>query len=132
MRVAPYILPVLEDRPLVMKRFPNGVAAKPFYQHRAPDRPPDGVTVATVDADGTSRPQVIGGTLTTLLYTAQLAAISQDPWLSRTSHDGTIDHVAIDLDPPDNLPFARVRDVAQWVRDELYLLNVPGFPKTSR
>ena len=36
-RVAPYILPVLENRPLVMKRYPNGVAANPFYQHRAPE-----------------------------------------------------------------------------------------------
>src|SRR4051812_24292605 len=37
-RVAPMILPVLADRPLVMKRFPNGIAGAPFYQHRAPDK----------------------------------------------------------------------------------------------
>ena len=35
--VSPCLLPAIADRPLVMKRFPNGVAAKPFYQHRAPD-----------------------------------------------------------------------------------------------
>ena len=36
--VAPFILPVLDDRPLVMKRLPNGVRGKAFYQQRAPDR----------------------------------------------------------------------------------------------
>ena len=48
-RVAPYILPVLADRPLVMKRYPNGVDGKPFYQHRAPDKIPPGVRVEEVD-----------------------------------------------------------------------------------
>ena len=42
-----------------------------------------------------------------------------------------IDHVAIDLDPPDDLPFRRVLDVARWVRDELDALKAPGFVKTS-
>ena len=80
-RVAPFILPAIADRPLVMKRFPNGVAAKPFYQHRAADVPP-GVRVETV-AVAETRAQLIGGDLLTLLYTTQLAAISQDPWFSR-------------------------------------------------
>ena len=130
-RVAPYLLPLLADRPLVMKRFPNGVDGKPFYQHHAPDRPPPGVRVMEIDHDGERRLQFIGGSLKTLLYTAQLASISQDPWFSRVGHDETIDYIAIDLDPPDDLPFARVRDVARWVRDELEAIGAPGFPKTS-
>jgi bifunctional non-homologous end joining protein LigD len=130
-RVAPAILPVLADRALVMKRYPNGVAAKPFYQHRAPDSLPAGVRVAMVTAGSEERPHVIGGDLKTLLYTAQLASISQDPWFSRIGHEGVVDHVAIDLDPPDGLPFARVLDLAQWVRDELATLKAPAFAKTS-
>lgn len=130
-RVAPYLLPVLADRPLVMKRFPNGVAAKPFFQHRAPSPVPRGVRVDSVSTDNERRPHVIGGDLLTLLYTAQLASISQDPWFSRTGSDDVVDHVAIDLDPPDGLPFATVLDVARWVRDELATLRAPGFPKTS-
>jgi bifunctional non-homologous end joining protein LigD len=42
-RVSPYILPVVADRPLVMKRFPNGVGSEAFYQHRAPDKIPPGI-----------------------------------------------------------------------------------------
>ena len=118
-RVAPFILPVLEDRPLVMKRYPNGIAAAPFYQHRAPDKVPAGVRIERVNAGSEIRPHLIGGGLGTLLYTAQLGAISQDPWFSRVQTPGTIDHIAIDLDPPEGLPYRRVLDVARWVRDEL-------------
>jgi bifunctional non-homologous end joining protein LigD len=127
--VAPFILPVVADRPLVMKRFPNGIAGTPFYQHRAPEAPP-GVRVDTPDVpDGI--PQVIGGSLLALLYTTQLAAISQDPWLSRLQSVPFADHVALDLDPADGVPFARVLDVARWIRDELQALDVTAVPKTS-
>jgi bifunctional non-homologous end joining protein LigD len=128
-RVAPAILPVVADRPLVMKRFPNGVDAPPFYQHRA-EKVPSSVRTQTVSVVE-KRPQIIGGTLEALMYTTQLAAISQDPWFSRVQHPESADFVALDLDPPDELPFARVLDVARWIRDELDTLGAVGFPKTS-
>jgi bifunctional non-homologous end joining protein LigD len=128
-RVAPFILPAVADRPLVMKRFPNGVAAPPFYQHRAPEVP-SGVRTQVVGVVE-ERPQIIGGTLKTLLYMTQLAAISQDPWFSRVTHPEFADYAAFDLDPPDGLPFARVLDVARWIRDELDALGAIGVAKTS-
>ena len=130
-RVAPYILPALAGRPLVMKRYPNGASAKPFYQHRAPDRIPAGVRVEQVATGTETRAHLVGGSLLTLLYTVQLASISQDPWFSRVGTAGMVDHIAIDLDPPEGLPFRRVLDVALWVRDELEVLEAPGFAKTS-
>ena len=128
-RVASFILPAVADRPLVMKRFPNGIAAPPFYQHRAPEVPP-GVRTDVVGVVE-ERPQIIGGSLTTLLYMTQLAAISQDPWFSRVAHPAFADYAAFDLDPADGVPFARVLDVARWIRDELDALGATGFPKTS-
>jgi len=128
-KVAPAILPVLADRPLVMKRFPNGVAAQPFYQHRAPDVPP-GVRSEIVSVVA-QRPQIVGGSLKTLMYTTQLAAISQDPWFSRVAHPESADWTALDLDPADGVPFARVLDAARWIRDELAALGAFGAPKTS-
>jgi bifunctional non-homologous end joining protein LigD len=127
--VAPCLLPAVADRPLVMKRFPNGVAGAPFYQHRA-ENVPDGVRVENVTV-ADRRPQIIGGNLKTLLYTTQLAAISQDPWFSRVMSPHDADHVALDLDPPPSVPFERVLDVARWIRDELDLLGALGVPKTS-
>jgi bifunctional non-homologous end joining protein LigD len=129
--VAPYLLPVLEDRPLVMKRLPNGVTGKTFYQQRAPDTVPEGVRVEQVEGDTDVPSRLIGGSLLTLLYMTQLAAISQDPWFSRVQSPHAADQAAIDLDPGDGVPFARVLDVARWVRDELETLGVRGFPKTS-
>src|SRR5258705_3655373 len=96
-RVAPALLPAIADRPLVMKRFPNGVDAPPFYQHRAPEVPP-GVRSKVVSVVA-KRPQIIGGSLQTLMYTTQLAAISQDPWFSPVQHPQFSDFAALDLDP---------------------------------
>jgi bifunctional non-homologous end joining protein LigD len=135
--VAPLILPAVADRPLVMKRYPNGLNGKPFYQQQQRrENPPPGVRVEAlpdeldpISDEGAKR--FIGGSLITLLYMSQIAAISQDPWFSRVQTPLDADYVAIDLDPGDDTPFARVLDVARWVRDELASLKVPAVPKTS-
>jgi bifunctional non-homologous end joining protein LigD len=135
--VSPFLLPAIADRPLVMKRFPNGVKGKAFYQQRSRDeKPPAGVRIETLsdELDPIREPdarRLVGGSLTTLLYMTQIAAISQDPWFSRVQSPLYADHAAIDLDPTDAATFAKVLDVARWVRDELDSLGVPGFPKTS-
>lgn len=134
-RVSPWILPAIADRPLVMKRFPDGVSGKAFYQHRPPDHLPAPVRVALVkersSADDSTKPMFVGGDLYTLLYMTQLASISQDPWFSRVESQSSPDHIALDLDPMAGVPFARVLDVARWIRDELEAMGVPGVPKTS-
>jgi bifunctional non-homologous end joining protein LigD len=127
--VASCILPAVADRPLVMKRYPNGVAAPPFYQHRA-EEVPKGVRVGTVEV-AEKRQQMIGGNLATLLHMTQLAAISQDPWFSRVQSVQFADYVALDLDPSAGVTFNRVLDVARAIRDELEALGAVGVPKTS-
>jgi bifunctional non-homologous end joining protein LigD len=133
--VSPFILPAVADRPLVMKRFPNGIHAPAFYQQRSrQEKPPAGVRIETIAADpikeADSR-RLVGGSLITLLYMTQIAAISQDPWFSRVQSPFDADYVAIDLDPGEETTFGKVLDVARWVRDELASLNVPAVPKTS-
>jgi bifunctional non-homologous end joining protein LigD len=135
--VSPYLLPAVDDRPMVMKRFPNGVDKPAFYQQRHPETPPPGVRrvvlpedVEPITEEG-PRDRVIGGSLTTLLYMGQLAAISQDPWFSRVSDPWHQDHCAIDLDPGEGAGLDKVLDVARWVKEEMDRLGVPGFPKTS-
>jgi len=129
-RVAPLILPVIDDRPLVMKRLPNGVDGPNFYQHRAPEPVPPGVRIETLPNDDVPA-RLIGGGLKTLLYMAQLASISMDPFFSTFSHLDDADQVAIDLDPQPGATFSQILDVAGWVQEELDRLKVPGFPKTS-
>ncbi len=130
--VAPLILPAVADRPLVMKRFPNGIDKPAFYQHRArAEQPPAGVRRETVAGGEVEAPMLIGGNLITLLYMAQIAAISQDPWFARVQSPLDADYVALDLDPGDATPFTRVLEVARLIRDELASLRVPAVPKTS-
>ena len=129
-RMAPYILPVVDNRPLVMKRLPNGVDGMAFYQHRAPEPVPPGVRIETLPNDDVPA-RLIGGSLKTLLYMAQLASISQDPWFSTMDDLDSADQVAIDLDPQPGATFSQILDVAHWVEEELDKVQVQGFPKTS-
>ena len=130
-RVSPRLLPAVTDRPLVMKRYPNGVTGKAFYQHRSPDDPPAGLRVAIADGDEERVPRIIGGSLLALLYMTQLASISQDPWFSTIQTPHVAREVALDLDPMPGVSFSQVRDVARAIRDVLQALDIPACPKTS-
>ncbi len=138
--VSPFLLPAVADRPLVMKRFPNGIDGLTFYQQRVLEKPPAGVRTEALpegvdpireDEEAANPARFVGGSLTTLLYMAQVAAISQDPWFSTVAAPLEPDQVAIDLDPGPGVGFGTVLDVARWVRDELERLRVPAAPKTS-
>jgi bifunctional non-homologous end joining protein LigD len=129
-KISPYILPVIDNRPLVMKRLPNGVDGPSFYQHRAPDVPPPGVRSEALPGDDVPA-RLIGGALKTLLYMAQLASISMDPWFSTMDDLDCADQVAIDLDPQPGATFSHILDCAEWVEEELDRVTVQGFPKTS-
>ncbi|HET9703832.1 MAG TPA: DNA ligase D [Vicinamibacterales bacterium] len=129
-RISPYILPVVDNRPLVMKRLPNGVDGPSFYQHRAPEPVVSNVRIETLPNDDVPS-RLIGGSLKTLLYMAQLASISQDPWFSTMDDLHSADQAAIDLDPQPGATFSQILDVAGWVQEELERVTVKGFPKTS-
>jgi bifunctional non-homologous end joining protein LigD len=128
--VASVILPVIDERPLVMKRLPNGVTSEAFYQHRAPEPVPSGVRIETLPDDDVPA-RLVGGDLKTLLYMAQLASISMDPWFSRVDDLDHPDQAAIDLDPQPGATFDQILDVARWVHEELDRLGVTGYAKTS-
>lgn len=130
--VSPYLLPALEDRPLVLKRYPNGIKAEAFYQQKAPDKVPPGIRVESVADQGiTTQRRLIGGNLATLLYIVQLGAVSTDPWHSRVQSIAEADYSIVDLDPGPTATFKRVVQVAKWVKEELDELGLHGVPKTS-
>lgn len=130
--ISPVLLPAIADRPLVMKRYPNGVRGKAFYQQRAPATVPRAVRVEAVSDKGlTTQDKLIGGDLATLLYLVQLGAISVDPWHSRQQSIQFADYAIIDLDPGPRASFARVVDVALAVKDVLDHLGLHAVPKTS-
>ena len=130
--VSPYLLPALADRPLVLKRYPNGIKADAFYQQKAPDKAPSGIRVEEVADDGiTTQRRLIGGDLATLLYVIQLGAVSTDPWHSRVQTIAEADYSIVDLDPGPNATFRRVIKVARWVKEVLDEFGLHAVPKTS-
>ena len=129
--VAPFILPVMADRPLVLKRFPNGVTSPAFFQQNAGETP-DVVRTETIHTQGGSTNlRVVGGDLATLLYTVQLGAVSVDPWHARVQSLDHADYSIIDLDPGPRATFQRVVEVAQWVKAAMDSLGLHGGLKTS-
>jgi bifunctional non-homologous end joining protein LigD len=131
--MADLILPWMEDRPLVLKRYPNGIDGKAFYQQAAPDDVPEGVRVEEValNEEKQARRRIVGGDLATLLYTIQLGAISYDPWHSRIDALESADYTILDLDPGPGASFQRVVQVARWVAEEMEGLGLHGALKTS-
>ena len=130
--VAPWLLPAIADRPLVLKRFPNGISGPSFYQQKAPDEAPAGVRVETIhNEENVEQRRVVGGDLATLLYTVQLGSISVDPWHGRVGALEHADYTILDLDPGPRATFARVVEVAQWVKAEMDTLGLEGIAKTS-
>jgi bifunctional non-homologous end joining protein LigD len=130
--ISPVLLPALADRPLVLKRYPNGINADAFYQQKAPDKVPPGIRVEEVADEGiTTQRRLIGGSLATLLYIVQLGAISTDPWHSRVQTIANADYSIIDLDPGPKATFKRVIQVARWVKEILDDFGLHAVPKTS-
>jgi bifunctional non-homologous end joining protein LigD len=131
-RVAKQILPVMADRPLVLKRTPEGIKGEVFFQQKPPEHVPPIVRVETVVNDeGVSAGRIVGGDLATLLYTVQIGCVSVDPWESRIDSLDAMDYTILDLDPGPRATFDRVVAVARWVKEELDAQGLRAALKTS-
>ncbi|MBA2684473.1 MAG: DNA ligase D [Gemmatimonadaceae bacterium] len=131
-RVAPQILPTIADRPLVLKRTPEGITGEVFFQQKPPQHVPPVIRVETVvNDDGESAERIVGGDLATLLYTSQIGCVSVDPWHSRVGSLDAMDYTILDLDPGPRATFERVVEVAQWVKAELDAHGLKAALKTS-
>lgn len=99
-QVSSIILPHLRDRPLMVERFPDGIAAEGFVQKDLPDYVPAWVPrIRLKKKEGGYIKQVMANNRSTLLYLADLACITFHPWLSRADRPHQPDRVVFDLDP---------------------------------
>src|SRR5439155_20152903 len=78
--VAKTILPYLKDRPLVLKRYPNGIDGMMFYQHNIENTPDFVEIYQRTDSDGKIVHHALANNLATLLYLVNLGTITQNPW----------------------------------------------------
>ena len=130
--VSPYLLPIMKDRPLVLKRYPDGVDGPSFFQQNAGAKTPAAVRTETVAAAAGGRAErIVGGDLATLLYTVQIGTIAVHPWQSRTRTHQYADTTTIDLDPGDGVPFSEVVALSRVVKNVLDKMGLVAAIKTS-
>ncbi len=133
-RIAGVMLPHLEDRPLTMHRFPDGIEGKDFYQKDASDHFPSWIERERVTTEeGKKVSHVVCNEAATLVYLADQACITPHLWLSRQGKLRHPDRIVFDLDPPgDGDEFETVRKAARTLREFLSdELRLPVFLMTT-
>jgi bifunctional non-homologous end joining protein LigD len=120
------------DRPMNLKRYPNGAEGEPFFQKRAPTPRPDWIKTAMVQfPSGRSADEVVCTNTAGLAWVVNLGCIDFNPWPVRTTDLDHPDELRIDLDPQPDATWDNVRQVALVARDVLADNGLVGFPKTS-
>ncbi len=132
-RIAPVLLPHLEDRPLTMKRYPNGVDAEFFYEKNCPAHRPKWVKTAKVWSEGNNRMMdyCLAQDLPTLVWAANLADLELHTSLAKKKDVARPTMMVFDLDPGAPADIVQCCQVSIWLRDLLTKMKLKSFAKTS-
>lgn len=130
--ISPTMLPHLIDRPLTLKRMPNGIHGDFFYEKNAPVHTPEWVPRIPVIADNGKRINFITvHDAADILWVANLGAIEFHPLHAQGSDQSHPSYAFFDLDPMGRATFEDVKHVASLVKLALDKLDVRSYPKTS-
>lgn len=130
--VSKWLLPHIENRAMVLKRYPHGVDGEFFFMKRAPAPRPDYIRLCTIPhKEAGNVPFAIVSDLATLLWAVNLGCIDLNPWYGRCDDYDRPDYLHFDLDPVSGASFAKVREVALIVRDALEEIGMPTYAKTT-
>jgi bifunctional non-homologous end joining protein LigD len=130
--IASYLLPHLESRAMVLKRYPDGASGKFFFQKHAPASRPGWIPICEIlhpSANLVDFPVI--NDLAGLLRAVNLGCIDLNPWYARCDDVDRPDYLHFDLDPTPGADFALVREAALVLRDELDALRIKSYPKTT-
>ncbi len=134
-RIAPKILPVIANRPLVLTRYPDGVAGKTmaFFEKNAPEGTPNWVKLQTIYSPTSKRNvnYVVCNDLDTLIWLANMAALEIHMPFSTNQHLNNPDLLFFDLDPEPPANLSDAAEVALLLREKLYDLGLTPYVKTS-
>jgi bifunctional non-homologous end joining protein LigD len=132
-KVAPKMLNLLPDRPIVMTRFPNGIDKEGFYEKDAPQGTPAWVKTFRRYSETAKREinYVLCNDLDTLLWLANLASLEIHMTLSKSDSFENPDLVVFDLDPKPPADYDDVVEVALMIKERLDDLSLTSYVKTS-
>jgi DNA ligase D len=131
--IAPFILPYLKNRPLSLKRNPNGIKDQGFYHKDAGDIAPSWMKTADIYAESTGKivHYLVCNNVKSLLFIANLGCIEMNPWNSTTVKLDNPDYLILDIDPSDKNSFDEVIEVALVIKEILDKIKLTGYCKTS-
>jgi bifunctional non-homologous end joining protein LigD len=130
--VSRYLLPHLEDRAMVMKRYPHGAYGEFFFMKRAPAPRPDWIETCSIEHDsGNVIDFPMIQDLPALLWVINLGCIDLNQWYARCDDVDRPDYLHFDLDPVEGTPFDKVLETALIVHEALGTLKMPSYAKTT-
>jgi bifunctional non-homologous end joining protein LigD len=130
--VAPYLLPHIKDRAMVMKRYPHGASGEFFFMKRAPEPRPDWIRTCRIDHDsGNVIDFPVIDDLPSLLWVINLGCIDLNQWYATCDDVDRPDYVHFDLDPGPGATWENVLECGLIVRDALDALEMPSVVKTT-
>ena len=131
--VAPYIIPHLQNRPMVFTRYPDGIEKQSFYQKNAPPSLPEWIKTYPYYSPDSQRDInfILVEESATLAWLANQACIEMHPWLSCATSADYPDFIVFDLDPSPGNSFEQVRTIAHLTRRILNELSLRSYIKTS-
>ena len=130
--VAPCVLHHVRNRPMQMKRYPNGVEGEFFYQKRVPVPHPDWLETTHIRfPSGRTADFPVCQDAASLAWIVNLGCIELHTWHSRITDVERPDYLLIDLDPSEGNPWEFVREIALVVKEVMDELGLHSFPKTS-
>jgi bifunctional non-homologous end joining protein LigD len=132
-RIAPVMLPYLHDRPVNVRRHPDGVTSKGFWQKAVPGHAPEWITRWRNEAadPGETEVYIVADSVPTLVWLANHGAVELHPWTSRASASDRPTFALIDIDPGSDSTFEDVLVLARLYRTALDHLDVTARPKVS-
>jgi bifunctional non-homologous end joining protein LigD len=130
--VSSLMIPALRDRPLTVKRYPDGVEAFSFFQKNTPEHAPSFVKTVRIHAGSAKRDvrYTVCNSKRTLLWLGNQAAIEFHPWTARVDRLDRPDVMVFDFDPPDD-GFDEAVEAALAMREVLDDAGLHGAAKTS-
>ncbi|MFN2512068.1 MAG: non-homologous end-joining DNA ligase [Pyrinomonadaceae bacterium] len=130
--VAPYLLPHLVDRAMVMKRYPNGAAGDFFFMKRAPEPRPVWIEICSIEhTSGNIIDFPMIQDVPSLLWLINLGCIDLNHWYARCDDVDRPDYLHFDLDPVPGANFGKVVEAALLIREALESLKIPCYAKTT-
>ncbi|MGQ0561784.1 MAG: non-homologous end-joining DNA ligase [Gemmatimonadota bacterium] len=130
--VSKHLLPHLEQRAMVMKRYPHGAYGDFFFMKRAPTPRPDWIETCRIEHDsGNVIDFPMVQDLAALLWVVNLGCIDLNQWYARCEAVDRPDYLHFDLDPVEGTPFEKVIETALVVHEALDTLGMPNSVKTT-